>query len=98
MQHIQDFPSLLYPTADTSILSNRGHSTQDGSAISPLQTGTSHHHHWSLGLGQNLTQEDRAISTTFTILFLTHEQIRMTFCTKIACVLTKSSCTFVDQV
>lgn len=68
MQHIQDLPSLINPTADTGILSNCGHSTQDGATICPLETGASNHHYWPLGLSQHLTQGDSVISFITTIM------------------------------
>lgn len=68
MQHIKDLPSLINPTADTGILSNCGYGTQDGSTISPLETGASNHHYWLLGLGQHLTPGDSAVSVITAIL------------------------------
>lgn len=61
VQHIEDLPSLINPTADTGILSNCRYSTQDGSTICPLEARASNHHYWPLGLGQHLTPGDSVI-------------------------------------
>lgn len=68
MQHIEDLPSLINPTAGTSFLSNCGYSTQDGTTVCPLETGTSDHDYWPLGLGQHLTPGDSVISVITELL------------------------------